>query len=221
MFSQCPECKSVCYISIAELRSTRGMVVCKQCSVEFNALESLSDVPAILPDRLDNPDHSFLKRWLIKFLTNNSTKFWATGLTICLLSLVLQIYSYQFDAISQNPDLRPKLVSFCRWVKCIVPEYVNLQEISVLQSQMVQNEDYTYQFSSTVTNQAAFSQPSPAIKLILVNFVGEVLAYRIFYSKDYLPENKTGAIDSNETTEITLHIAPITEAVGGYYFEFV
>jgi predicted Zn finger-like uncharacterized protein len=222
MFSQCPQCKSATFVSINELRIARGMMVCKQCSFEFNALESLSEVPATLPTQLlASTSQSSLTHWLSSLLSQQSPRFWGSAFAAGLLLFLVQTYVYCFDSFSQNPEIRPTLVSFCDFLKCTVPDYTNINEISVLNSQMIQNEDYSYQFNSTITNQAQFTQPTPGIKLILVNFVGEVLAYRIFYANDYTFGNNPKQIQSNQTVDINLQIAPIIELVGGYYFELV
>ena len=43
MFTRCPECRTVFYITAAELRSADGMVICGACDTTFDALASLSE----------------------------------------------------------------------------------------------------------------------------------------------------------------------------------
>ena len=43
MFTRCPDCRTVFYITAAELRAADGTVVCGACGATFDALESLSE----------------------------------------------------------------------------------------------------------------------------------------------------------------------------------
>jgi predicted Zn finger-like uncharacterized protein len=43
MFTRCPECRTVFYITAAELRAADGMVICGACDTTFDALASLSE----------------------------------------------------------------------------------------------------------------------------------------------------------------------------------
>lgn len=43
MFTRCPSCRTVFYITAAELRAAEGAVVCGACDTTFDALESLSE----------------------------------------------------------------------------------------------------------------------------------------------------------------------------------
>lgn len=43
MFTRCPTCRTVFYITAAELRAAEGAVVCGACGTTFDALESLSE----------------------------------------------------------------------------------------------------------------------------------------------------------------------------------
>ncbi len=197
------------------------MVVCEHCSTTFDALISLSDVPAVTsPLNLDNT-HARPDGWLVKFFMLDSTAFWGTGIGICLLGILLQIYVYHFQTASQDAQLRPWLSKLCPYVHCTVPEYRNIAEISVLQGELLIQEDNTFQFTTTLINQANFAQPLPAIKLSFVDLAGNVLAYRIFFAADYLPDAQSQSIDSNATRQVELHIAPVPGTIGGYYFDLV
>jgi predicted Zn finger-like uncharacterized protein len=50
MFTRCPACKTVFYITAAELKAAEGAVICGNCDTSFDALESLSETrPAADP----------------------------------------------------------------------------------------------------------------------------------------------------------------------------
>jgi predicted Zn finger-like uncharacterized protein len=61
MFTRCPTCRTVFYITAAELRAAEGAVVCGACGTTFDALESLSetrplDMPPLEPAAEPAPD---------------------------------------------------------------------------------------------------------------------------------------------------------------------
>ena len=216
MFAQCPHCKTVCSVDVAQLRATLGTIVCKQCASQFNALESLSDIPAVLPESIAEDSDQY---WLITYLISKARELWAVGFSLSLLLLGFQIYHYHSHQIVQNVHLRPWLSQLCASLTCTLPDYKNVQELSVLNGELVHQEDGSYQFISIIVNQATFTQPLPAFKLVLVNFVGDAFAYRIFYPSDYLPDLKNPNVGSNQSIQIQLHLAPVATAIGGYYFE--
>lgn len=58
MFTRCPTCRTVFYITAAELRAAEGAVVCGACGTTFDALESLSEtrpLDAPPPERAAKP----------------------------------------------------------------------------------------------------------------------------------------------------------------------
>ncbi len=222
MFAQCPTCKSVCYIEVADLRSMHGKIICKHCAIEFDALDSLSEIPAMVPTlSIQYSQSSFLPNELVNFFIRKAKFFWAIGFCICLASLGLQIYYFQSTALAQNTHVRPWLIKLYQSLNHPLPTYKNLLEISVLKGELVHQQDNTLQFTTILVNQASFPQPLPALKLFLVNFSGQIIARRTFYSTDYLPNTNDHLIDSNQSIEISLNIAPVLTPLGGYYFELL
>jgi predicted Zn finger-like uncharacterized protein len=53
MYSQCPSCRTIYYISVAQLRAGRGEVLCQSCDHVFSALSTLADnVKDAIPDEV-------------------------------------------------------------------------------------------------------------------------------------------------------------------------
>lgn len=52
MFTQCPQCDTIFELGIDELKAAEGQVCCGECNTVFNALASLSDLPANAREQL-------------------------------------------------------------------------------------------------------------------------------------------------------------------------
>jgi predicted Zn finger-like uncharacterized protein len=50
MFTRCPECRTVFYITAAELKAADGTVICGACDTTFDALEALSETRPLAND---------------------------------------------------------------------------------------------------------------------------------------------------------------------------
>lgn len=46
--TQCPECSTIYYVSVAQLTVAQGMVCCAKCNTHFNALSSLISKPSLV-----------------------------------------------------------------------------------------------------------------------------------------------------------------------------
>jgi predicted Zn finger-like uncharacterized protein len=57
MYTQCPSCKAVYRITVPQLRAGRGEVLCQECQVAFNALNSLSEAPKKTFSSGSRPEH--------------------------------------------------------------------------------------------------------------------------------------------------------------------
>ena len=145
-----------------------------------------------------------------------------TGLVIGLLLLIGQIVYFEGYAFSQNPAVRPGLVKLCQLINCQLPVYKNLDEFTLLHGSFTPLPDQNYAFRVVMSNQAAFAQPYPNIKLTLLDYSGNAFAHRIFQPRDYLPEDAVASVmAADATTEISLKIAAPKTKVGGSTFDLI
>lgn len=212
MFSRCPHCQTQQPVSAEQLRTSRGLLACSACDERFDALVSLSELA----------DEEFKQENTAEFLPNPPRKptpkvFWKVGSALASLVLVVQILYFEGDNLVRQPRLRVGLLAICERLGCRLPEYKNLAEWAVSHSDFQTISDKRYVFSAAITNQAAFPQACPAIKLVLRDFAGEVVAERVFSGREYATVDLLAA---NETTEISLAIAtpPGVGKIGGYTF---
>ncbi|MFW5443539.1 MAG: zinc-ribbon and DUF3426 domain-containing protein [Methylococcaceae bacterium] len=214
MQTQCPECKSQRSISIEELRSSRGIIQCNECSAMFDALERLDDGLAIkeletngiLPT-LDSISAHHKSPWRIAYF-------------FCFIVFVFQIYYFEGYNLTQNPQIRPWLKTICNSFDCQLAVYKNLNELTILHGDFESTEDNVYIFKTAFTNESDFAQRYPSIKLSLQNFTGETFAERVFLPKNY-GRKPAELLEPDISAEITMNIAAPSEPIGGYRFELI
>ena len=182
------------------------------CGERFDALVSLSDLA----------DEEFREENTVDFLANSPQKqsakgAWGVGSALMGLVFLAQVLYFEGDDLIRQPRLRSGLLAICERLGCQLPEYKNLAEWTVSHGDFQAMSDKRYVFSAAITNQAAFSQACPDLKLVLMNFSGQAVAERVFSGWQYSP---VASLAANETAEISLvFVAPpgIGE-IGGYTF---
>jgi predicted Zn finger-like uncharacterized protein len=210
MYSRCPHCQTQQTISAEQLRISRGLLTCSACGKRFDALASLSE----------RADAEFQEVSDADLLSNPHGKrahraVWRIGALLSLLLLLAQVAYFKGDAISRQPLLRFGWQAICDHLGCRLPMYKNLDEWTVSHSDLRSLSDQNYVFSAAITNQAAFPQNCPDLKLVLLNLSGQAIAERIFSGRQY---STATSLAANETAEIKLTVVapPGPAKIGGY-----
>lgn len=214
MFTQCPECHHTQTLTIEQLRESRGMIRCANCSTPFDALQRLSETPT---DAVASIDKEAMP-WTQNTNTRHSL-FWSLTSLAGIVLLCGQIVYFEGPPALQNERLRPWFIEACSYLACKLPSYRNLDDFSVLDSALTLTADKNYFFRVVINNQAEFPQIHPGIKLTLLKLSGEPFAQRAFASGDLT--YRTDHIAPHETFEIGLAIAAPRIPVGGYTFELI
>ena len=212
MYSRCSHCQAQQTVNAEQLRSSRGLLVCSACGKRFDALVSLSDQAnaELREKKVDD-------FWRSPASKRSGAGIWRIGGALSILILLAQILYFEGVTLSRQPQLRAGLLFICNRLDCRLPVYKNLDEWSVSHGDLRTMSDTNYAFSAVITNQAAFPQACPDIKLVLLNFNGQAVAERIFSSRQY---SAADSLASNEAAGISLNIVtpPGTAKIGGYTF---
>ena len=217
MFTQCTECQTIQALTLAQLRSGRGMLRCSHCSSMFDALEHISET-----EEINHSDNLSSTRLPWDKVSSSGNAYWSTGLVIGLLLLMGLVVYFEGYAFTQNIAIRPALAKLCELINCQLPVYKNLDEFTLLHSSFTPLPDQNYVLRVAISNQAKFSQTYPNIKLTLLDYSGNAFAHRVFQPKDYSPSNSVANVmAADATTEITLKIAAPKSKVGGSTFELI
>jgi len=220
MYTQCPDCKHPHSITVEELRTSHGMISCEACSTLFDALDLLEE-GTIPTDPADTTDfHSVSNNFDSIPPSYQQSKYWGLGTSLLLAIFFFQVYFFEAYNLSQNTTLRPWLKNICiKTINCQLPDYENLDEISILKGSFEPKENY-YIFKTAFINQSLFAQKRPSIKLTLIDFTGHSFAKRTFYPSDYSTQPST-LLEPDLAAEITLSIATPSRKIGGYRFELI
>lgn len=208
MYSRCPHCANQYKLSVQQLRDQRGLLVCKRCGEAFDALQYLSD------DTQAKTRGKFGKAYAKQ--ANLAPAFWRVASVAMVLLLIVQLSYFEGSRLSLQPTLTFALEVVCTTGICNLPAYKNLDELTVSHSTLVAGADHSYVFSAAISNQSAFKQASPDLKLTLLNFNGQLVAERVFSAPEYLAGATQMAAD--ETAEVRLSIVAPAAKVGGYTF---
>ena len=146
---------------------------------------------------------------------------WIVGFVAGLLLLFGQIIYFEGYAVSQNATYRPQMEKICRWLGCHLPYYKSLNEFDVVHGTLTPSADNSFVFKAIISNQDAFEQRLPNIKLSLLDYNEQLFAQRIFFPNEYLSSHQRASyvIASDETVEASLSIAVPKTGIGGYNFD--
>lgn len=213
MYCRCSHCQTLHTVNAEQLRSCRGLFVCTACAQRFDALASLSDLVNEECQEDNSAD-------LLPVLSGKSLQKggWRIIAVLSVLLLCAQLLYFEGGVFLRQTGLRTGLEFICNRLGWRLPTYKNLDEWSVSHSDLQTTADKRYVFSAAITNQAAFPQAYPDIKLVLLDFNGQAVAERIFIGREY--SSAASSLTANGTAEISLNIVAPSGGVkiSGYTF---
>jgi len=218
MFTRCTECKAIHSLSLEQLRKSRGMMRCGECSAMFDALTFISETEPCD----EGIEESLVPKPLPWDVTRQkNARFWTIGLMSGLLLLAVQLSYFEGPAIIQYPGFRLWAENICSQLGWKLPVYKNADEFEILHRSLTLLPDQNYLLNVVFSNQAPFRQSYPNFHLTLLNFNGQVFAERVFFPSDYLSgASAKSTIAADATEEISLKILAPKTKIGGYDFDF-
>lgn len=213
MFTRCTECRTLQTVTTEQLRTSLGLIRCEKCSGLFNALKFISD--------FEDQETPAEKPWLSPPNSPTKTTYWYVGSTLGVAVLLAQLLYFEAPALPQNSSFRPWLEKLCSAFGCQLPAYQDTKELTVLQGALTTQADNSIVFNAVITNQAAFAQAYPKLKLTLMDYAGMPFSQRIFQPNDYLSTASAAPrlIMPDANHEISLSLAVPQTQIGGYTFE--
>jgi hypothetical protein len=188
-------------------------------------LNSTNVTTTDLPDALGDYVPSGKKSW---FSTNSNAHrpLWLRYVLgfICVIlvfTAALQgIYAYRWNIAAQYPFTTPYLKALCAPLKCKIALPKNIAFIVIDDSDIQEDANFSgaLRFTSTLKNQADYTQAYPNIELTLTDMNDQAILRRTLKPSDYLPQS-LDAIDgfaSGETITINLALFAEKVVVSGY-----
>jgi predicted Zn finger-like uncharacterized protein len=219
MFTQCPECHTVHTVKAKELRISSGILRCKHCQRQFDALRLITEQAPQQNAAADTIDlSSEIWEEPRKPLSN---RCWLAGLSVALLLLLGQAAYFEGGRLAQNEIMRPWLEKFCVSFGCHLPGYRDISRLEILRSSFRIRADQNYRLRIAIINRAEFAQAYPQLKLSLTDYGGDTFAERTFSPRDYQSEYPQARIPPKSAEEIDINIAAPTVPVGGFSLELL
>jgi len=148
------------------------------------------------------------------------SKAYLCGSLLGFILLIAQVHYFLGYSITQNPHIRPTLVTINKLFKRSLPPYKNIADFTVVGSHFSAIQNNQHQVQISFINHADFPQPAPFLLLTLRNLQGGILAQRIFDKTTY---RQGAALNSliapNEFVNINLLINTPNHSIGGYSIE--
>lgn len=210
MFSRCPHCDSQQPVSTQQLRDSRGLLACASCGKAFDALPTLTEQA---DEAVDTQQHADLPFSLPDQATVPDGKGWPIGSALLLMVLLGQIGYFESDGLLRQPQIHQALTRICRIAGCRMPAYKNPAEWSLSHSEWQAHLDNRYVLTAALTNQSAFAQDFPDLKLTLNDYSGRPLAERLFHPASYTRQRQLAA---RQTERISLPLVVAAPDVAGF-----
>lgn len=161
-------------------------------------------------DDKQNESRSTLLTWLKSLF----------ALVLLLAAIAQSIYFFRTEIALYYPNLKPYLALACEKIACSVDLPKEIEFIIIDDSDMQEDADYAglIHLSSTLINQANFSQTYPNIELTLTDINDKPKLRRTFKPKEYLPEHTdiANGLAGGAEVKVKLAITATGESVAGY-----
>lgn len=234
--TNCPACHTQFVVTDEQLSQYNGKVRCGQCLHVFNAKDELVDttvqaeigtieeeaspVAEEVQTSQDDYFNSFEKKAIISKAIFPTWLFSALAGILLVVAIAQSIYFLRSQIASAYPSTNTFLVSACKKIGCRIELPKKIDLIAIDDSDMQEDADYVglIHLSSTLINQANFSQAFPNVELTLTDIEDSPKLRRIFKPTEYLPAHTdiTKGIAAGEEIKIKLPITVKDEVVAGY-----
>lgn len=148
---------------------------------------------------------------------------WLFGLlvfTLVIAAISQSVYFFRTEIALYYPNIKPYLAMACEKIACSVDLPKKIEFIIIDDSDMQEDADYAglIHLSSTLINQAGFTQAYPNVELTLTDIEDKPKLRRIFKPIEYLPEQTdiAAGLAAGAEVKVKLALTATGEAVAGY-----
>lgn len=140
---------------------------------------------------------------------------------IAVCGIALQLFFFQKDTLSRDPEWRQFYESTCGMLGCDLPAQYAINDIQATNLTIKSHPHYrqSLMVDAIIINRAGFPQPFPNIELYFTDTAQNVIAARQFKPAEYLRGELTDAslMPSQQSIHIALEINDPGENASGYY----
>lgn len=142
------------------------------------------------------------------------------ALVLFMVAVAQSIYYLRNEIAIYYPNTKPYLVKACEKIACSIDLPKKIEFIIIDDSDIQEDAEYAglMRLSSTLINQASFTQAYPNLELTLTDVEDKPKLRRFFTPKEYLPKDTDIASGLAPGQEIKIKLAMTTagESVAGY-----
>jgi len=242
--TQCPSCQTQFIVTQEQLNQHHSKVRCGSCLKVFDATQHMlapaspiaaSDlttenlattinaynIPASEePLTLDSQDRYFNIPPAKTRSTFSNWSLWIFSLILLIAAIAQSLYFLRTEIAIYYPNTKSYLLQACEKIGCRLELPKKIDLIVIEDSDLQEDTSYVglIHLSSTLINQADFSQAYPKIELTLTDIEDTPKLRRIFKPSEYLPVHAGIAkgIAAGEEVKVKLAITTQGEPVAGY-----
>ena len=210
----CPSCQSRFKVSEDQITQHQGLVCCGHC---FTLFKAQGHTQASAKNTKRSSDN--LNKTTTKSVCKNSLAVFM--LLLLLLSAVLQtVYFLRAEISWRYPSSQTYLKLACKKIGCDIALAKQINLLVLDDTDLLEDELRVglMHLSSTIVNQAAFSQAYPTIELTLTDIEGRAKFTSRFSPHDYL-EHGTDAklgLAAGQSLKLMLPLANPDPSMAGY-----
>ena len=199
-------------VQVSEVKNTKSTnadtrhTITAIADAQPSNFDDLADKSKLNPNKITKRS----RLWIIALL----------AFLLLLIAIVQSIYSLRNEIAIYYPKLKPYLVQACEKIACSIDLPKKIEFIVIDDSDIQEDADYVglMRLSSTLINQAGFSQAYPNIELTLTDTEDKPKLRRFFKPSEYLAANTNIANGLGPGEEVKIKLAMTThgETVAGY-----
>jgi len=233
--TKCPKCETVFRVSAQQLGAAGGWVRCGRCTTEFNALSQLTDsrkdrAAAVALDSGPKPEAELKtlvatgERPVGHGLREGAWKtiLWTIGVLLLSALLAGQYLWQARDELARDPELRPRMLSFCEIAGCEIRPYRKLDDITLRKRDLRMDPDRpdVLVVNAILVNRAPIEQAFPLLELQLKNEDGRVVASRRFEAGEYVGSSARGSTGMVPETPYHVYLEVVVDDDSAVNFGF-
>ncbi len=244
MYTRCPQCQTIFYVTPAQLEARGGLVRCGVCASAFRADQNLIET---LPNRRDDArataTNEITRTGPIERLeipaddlplmnefpsaptrSRIPTAVWLLGGVLLLVLLAAQVAYFYAPQLARDARLRPWLALYCEHAGCDLRPPPGTLPIELVQTSVAPHPRYenALRLQAVLVNRAENAQPYPLLEVSLTDSEGQVLARRGFMPAQYLESPAAGAtLAPNVAARARLDVTTADGRAVGYEIRLV
>ena len=147
---------------------------------------------------------------------------WNIGSILLMVVFLIQTIYFKHNDLAKSPQLRPWIESLCEHLACDLSLPSEIKKLELLGQDIRSHpkQKKALLVSTTIINNAGYTQSYPILEITFSNMNGEKIAMRRFLAAEYLPANTEIEKGMRPNTPIKIELGMLDPGVEAVNFEF-